>query len=89
MGGMKDTITIPTCEYIDLLRCKAASLVASIKADAAVTTKAKTPRCWTTTAEKAEIIRLHRLGYRIVEISKVVGRTRGTVRGVIQKHGLS
>lgn len=85
MSNTKDTVTIPTREYIELLRCKAASSLASLKDAAARTAKPKASNGWASTVEKSEIIRLHKLGYRVGEISMVVGRSRGTVRRYIQK----
>lgn len=86
MSNAKDTVTIPIREYIDLLRCKAASAIASLPAAAGAAGKAKSSQGWASTVEKSEIIRLHKLGYRVGEISTVVGRSRETVRRCIQKN---
>jgi len=82
----RETVTIPKDEYIELLRCKAD--IAEARATSAATphfVKYGLTQKWMSQEEKAEIARLHALGYRIVEIQKMVGRSYSTVRNRVKR----
>ena len=81
MSEKNHTITIPMREYIELLRTKVSS--ADTSGLNGATPKERPAHSWTGKDEQAKIIRLHQLGYRVGEISKVVGRSPTTVRRCI------
>ena len=78
-----DTIEIPKDEYIELLRCKAAT---AGTAEERKPVRNGLPHSWLNQSEKAEIIRLHDLGCRVGEISQTLERPYSTVRRVIKHH---
>ncbi|WP_201209447.1 helix-turn-helix domain-containing protein [Rhodocyclus purpureus] len=73
-----ESVTISKDEYIDLLRCKSASM------DAA-TVPPRKPHSWLNQAEKEEIRRLAGLGIRPGEIGQQLGRSRSTVHRWVKK----
>ena len=83
-----ETVIISKDEYIDLLRCKVGAAQVGPAASVAPPSFRPGPfHSWMNREEKAEIIRLHGLGYRVGEIVKIVGRPRSTVRRYVLECG--
>lgn len=82
-----ETVTIPKDEYIDLLRYKAGAAEARPVAETAPFVRIAPFHSWTSQEERAEILRLHGMGYRVGEIVKIVERCRSTVRRCILLQG--
>ncbi len=74
------TVTISKDEYIDLLKCKA--MTSAVEAPSPV--RKGRYHSWLNQSEKAEIMRLHDLGWRSGEIGRAMGRPHSTIRRVIR-----
>ncbi len=85
----KETVTIPKDEYIDLLRCKSALMERALASTKTPPRSPGKPHSWMNHAERAEIMRLTSLGFRLGEISQQIGRPTSTVcRCIRQKKRL-
>jgi len=84
-----DTVVISRAEYAELLRCKAAFFESkpALAGEAAAPIKIEGQKGKVMSqAERAEVMRLHGLGYRPIEIAKFVSRSISTISAWIRKN---